>query len=384
MTGRDRRRGVGHRPRRASAARAPLHVGEAQLGQPECGGEPGRLVAIVGVRSEAVDVRHGRPRRPRKPPGSHGTPGRTPIPDFHCACSRSSHPRRRRRPSHGAHVRCSSGMAPSSYHFNLTRLDATPCPRCRVATSQVLDAAAVSPGYGVRWSPAPLSNSCRARDGSRFTRWRRWGLGICDALGSLYHSRRRFVGHALVGSGTNPEGGTHDPCGHHLRGRSRLRAGELLRRPHRPEVPRPRRRASSQQDDGTDAFVVPGMRKPVAARASSTAPGSADRARWRGPRRCASRTCARRPTAARSACRSWTRTASPPSSSTRRSGMGHLHAPRRRATRTPACKAYNRWLQGMCSRGARADLRDGPDRGAQRRRGDRRLRSGPRTWAWSA
>ena len=35
-------------------------------------------------------------------------------------------------------------------------------------------------------------------------------------------------------------GARHDPCGHHLRRRARLRAGQLLRRPHRSEVPRRR------------------------------------------------------------------------------------------------------------------------------------------------
>ena len=55
-TGGDGGRRVADRGRNAAAARAPLHVGEAQLAQPQRGGQPRRLVAIVGIRSEPVDV----------------------------------------------------------------------------------------------------------------------------------------------------------------------------------------------------------------------------------------------------------------------------------------------------------------------------------------
>ena len=53
---RDRRRRVADRRRAAAPAPAPLHVGEAQLVDAERRGEPRRVVAIVRVGREAVDV----------------------------------------------------------------------------------------------------------------------------------------------------------------------------------------------------------------------------------------------------------------------------------------------------------------------------------------
>src|SRR5207248_10960169 len=44
------------RRRAATPAAAPLHVGEAQLRQPERGGQPRRVVPVVAVRGEAVDL----------------------------------------------------------------------------------------------------------------------------------------------------------------------------------------------------------------------------------------------------------------------------------------------------------------------------------------
>ena len=102
------------------------------------------------------------------------------------------------------------------------------------------------------------------------------------------------------------------------------------------------------QDDGTDAFVVPGMKRPVPL-------GFIDGAGF-GPRerlgpgqddevlRRARGGLLRAP----SGCRTWTRTASPPSSSTRRSAWASA------CTATPQYKdacmwAYNRWLADMCA-----------------------------------
>ena len=56
--GDDRGRGVADCARAATAATAPEHVGEAQLGQAERGGDAHRIVAVVGVRGDAVDGRH--------------------------------------------------------------------------------------------------------------------------------------------------------------------------------------------------------------------------------------------------------------------------------------------------------------------------------------
>ena len=52
----DRRRGVADRRRAAATAAAPLHVGEAQLGQAEGGGQARRVIAVVAVGGEAVDL----------------------------------------------------------------------------------------------------------------------------------------------------------------------------------------------------------------------------------------------------------------------------------------------------------------------------------------
>ena len=56
LAGDDRRRRIAHRGRTAAAAAAPLHVGQPQLLGAERGGEPRRVVAIVAVGGEAVDV----------------------------------------------------------------------------------------------------------------------------------------------------------------------------------------------------------------------------------------------------------------------------------------------------------------------------------------
>ena len=55
VAGGDGGSGVANGAGAATAATAPLHVGEAELGQAEGGGEPRRVVAIVAVGGEAVD-----------------------------------------------------------------------------------------------------------------------------------------------------------------------------------------------------------------------------------------------------------------------------------------------------------------------------------------
>ena len=56
--GDNRSRRVADRARAATAAAAPEHVGEAQLGQAERRRDAHRIVAVVGVRGDAVDRRH--------------------------------------------------------------------------------------------------------------------------------------------------------------------------------------------------------------------------------------------------------------------------------------------------------------------------------------
>ena len=56
VAGRDGRGRVADGGRAASAAAAPLHVGEAQLGQAERGGQARGVVTVVAVRREAVDL----------------------------------------------------------------------------------------------------------------------------------------------------------------------------------------------------------------------------------------------------------------------------------------------------------------------------------------
>ena len=53
---RDRRRGIADRRRSAAATAAPLHVGEAQLGQAEGGGQARGIIAVIAVGGEAVDL----------------------------------------------------------------------------------------------------------------------------------------------------------------------------------------------------------------------------------------------------------------------------------------------------------------------------------------
>ena len=45
-----------HGPRTAAAAAAPLHVGELEIRNPQGGRNAGRLVTIVAVGGEAVDL----------------------------------------------------------------------------------------------------------------------------------------------------------------------------------------------------------------------------------------------------------------------------------------------------------------------------------------
>jgi hypothetical protein len=56
VAGRDRRGRVADRRRAASTAATPLHVGEAQLGKAERGGQARGIVTVVAVRREAVDL----------------------------------------------------------------------------------------------------------------------------------------------------------------------------------------------------------------------------------------------------------------------------------------------------------------------------------------
>ncbi len=102
----DRRRGVADGRRDPASARAPLHVGETELLDAERCGEPGRLVAVVGVRGESVDVRDVdrciRTRRQDGPAGEHelGVGGFAPLivdaladaDDRYTSTQRSSHP----------------------------------------------------------------------------------------------------------------------------------------------------------------------------------------------------------------------------------------------------------------------------------------------------
>ena len=71
----DCRRRVADGRRHPASAGAPLHVGETELLDAERSREPRRLVAVVGVRGESVDVRDVdrriRTRRQDGPAGEH-------------------------------------------------------------------------------------------------------------------------------------------------------------------------------------------------------------------------------------------------------------------------------------------------------------------------
>jgi len=53
---RDRRRGIADRRRSAATTAAPLHIGEAELGEAEGGGQARRVIAVIAVGGEAVDL----------------------------------------------------------------------------------------------------------------------------------------------------------------------------------------------------------------------------------------------------------------------------------------------------------------------------------------
>ncbi len=53
--GHDSGGGIADRARASTAPAAPEHIGEAQLGKSERGGDPDRIVSIVAVRRDSVD-----------------------------------------------------------------------------------------------------------------------------------------------------------------------------------------------------------------------------------------------------------------------------------------------------------------------------------------
>ena len=128
-----------------------------------------------------------------------------------------------------------------------------------------------------------------------------------------------------------------------------------------------------RQDDGTDAFVIPGM-KPVAL-------GFIDGAGF-GPKERAERARHLTFDGVREAAYVGARALAVhgPRRARRRADLrvgrhGHLHAPRRASTRRRACGPTTAgWRR--CAPTRRAGLRHGPDRGARRRLGDRRLPAG--------
>ena len=110
----DRRRRVAHRRRAAAPAAAPLHVGEAQLGQAEGGGQARRDRCGRCCRTRSRRPAADRCPRPRRRAGWPGGPARTRTPAPGRACSRSSRRRRRPRPALG-------GSAPGSSLLPLRR-----------------------------------------------------------------------------------------------------------------------------------------------------------------------------------------------------------------------------------------------------------------------
>ena len=136
------------------------------------------------------------------------------------------------------------------------------------------------------------------------------------------------------------------------------------------------------QDDGTDAFIVPGMKRPVPL-------GFIDGAGF-GPRERLERAKTMKFSDVRlAAYRGKERLPYMDQDGIAAEliyasvGMGHLHAPRRRVQ-----GRVHVGLQPLAGRDvrrrARPDLRHGPDRGDSASTTPSPTSSGPRTWAWSA